>query len=70
MRRVAQVRFRDHAVHIELDTDTDRIVCFKHDHSRCDWAVFTCDQEDQAREWIITELPRGSYQFVSDEDLL
>jgi len=63
MRRIAQVNFKGHSVHIDWDQDSERILCFKHDQNRCDYEVFTIDQEEEAAEWIITALPLGEWRF-------
>lgn len=68
MHRIAQIRFATHNVHIDFNSDQGRINCFKHNDHRCDFAVFDCEQDDEAAEWCILALPQGHWEFQEDPE--
>jgi hypothetical protein len=47
---------------------TDAVVIFKYNSSRCDFAVFAVTEWDQASDYILTNLPEGSWAFIMDND--
>ena len=55
----AHVRFASHSVYIE--TDGDRIRCFKYRRGQCDWEVFY--DSEAAAEWILIPLEDFEYRF-------
>jgi len=65
---IVHVNYHDHHVHISRDTVTDSIVVFKYNDSRCDFAVFAVNEWDQASDYLLTNLPEGSWQFVLNDD--
>ena len=65
---IVHVNYHDHHVHISRDTVTDAVVIFKYNSSRCDFAVFAVTEWDQASDYILTNLPEGSWAFIMDND--
>jgi hypothetical protein len=64
IRQVGYVQFRSHRVVVSKDDESNRIYCFKHTPSRCEFESF--DQEDDAADYIITPMPSIGYQVVID----
>lgn len=58
---IAQLCFHTHYVHIGRNGQ-GTLYCFKYTDSRCDFAVFDCDHELAAADWILETLP--SLEFI------
>lgn len=65
---IVHVNYHDHHVHISRDTATDAVVIFKYNDSRCDFAVFAHTDWDQASDYILANLPEGSWEFILNSD--
>lgn len=66
IRQVGYVQFKSHRVVVSKDDESDRIYCFKHTPSRCEFESF--DREDEAADYIIMPMTSLSYQVVIDGD--
>jgi hypothetical protein len=60
---LVQINFNTHNVHLSRDDDTGRILCFKYDGSICDYQSFAPDEEYEAADWIIQDLPSIVYRI-------
>ena len=63
-----QINYLAHHVHVSRDTETDRIILFKYNDSRCDFGTFSSKEWDEAADFVLTPLPEGSWGFEADED--
>ena len=65
---LAHVKYTTHSVHVTRNADTGRIVCFKYNDTRCEFAVFEEIQYYKASDYVLEPLPEGSWGFVEDSD--
>jgi len=69
MKTIAQVRYKTHNVSISLNRQSGRILCFKHNDSKCDYKLFDRSEESECADYILEALPSWGWGFVEDEDL-
>ena len=64
IKNLVQIQFPTHSVHVSQDDQTHSIICFKYDHSACDFESFSQHEELMASDWMLTPLPTLVYQVV------
>lgn len=64
LQQLGWVQFKTHRVIVSKDVDSDRIYCFKHTPTRCEFESF--DREDAAADYIITPMTSIEYQVIID----
>ena len=66
LEQLGWVQFRTHRVVVSRDDLTDRIYCFKHTETRCEFDSF--DSEWEAADYIIAPMQTIQYYVNLDQD--